>query len=337
MGTASSGILYPWLDEPWQKLNAYLASQRLPQALLIHGVDGIGKTYLAETFAQKLLCKHPEIFACGDCAGCRLFLAGTHPDFLRIEPAERGKPIAVDTVRHLIANLSLKPQYGGYRIVVFGAAHQLNISAANALLKTLEEPGENTVMLLLTDMPSALPATIFSRCQRLPIALPDDAVAARWLEEQGTGEATAVLLAAARHAPLKALALAESDVVERRRTAFSEYVDVALRRQEPITLAERWSTLAYEDLVDWMVSWTIDLIRLRSVPDSPRLDNPDLRQGLQALVRRLHLKSLFGFLDLLLQAKRALNGQVNRQLLLEELLIHWAQLGQSPQADWYLS
>jgi len=327
-------ILYPWLDEAWQRLNAYLVAQRLPQALLIHGADGIGKTHLAETFAQRLLCKNPEAFACGDCAGCRLFLAGTHPDFLRIEPVERGKPIAVDAIRHLIANLALKPQYGGYRIVVFCAAHQLNINAANALLKTLEEPGENTVMLLLTDSPSALPATIFSRCQRLSIPLPDNAIATRWLEAQRTGKATDVLLAVARCAPLKALALADSDAVEQRRTAFSECVDVVFRRQEPVSLAERWSTLAHEDLVGWMVSWTIDLIRLRSLPDCPHLDNSDLREGLQALAGRLHLKSLFGFFDLLLRAKRALNGQANRQLLLEELLIHWAQLGRSPQTEW---
>lgn len=333
MGTDSGKILFPWLEEPWQRLNAYLTAQRLPQALLIHGTDGIGKTRLAETFAQKLLCRNPGVFACGDCTGCRLFLAGTHPDFLRLEPAERGKPIAVDAVRHLIENLSLKAQYGGYRVVVFCEAHQLNISAANALLKTLEEPGENTVMLLLTDTPSALPATIFSRCQRLPIALPDHAVAARWLERQGTGEATAVLLAAARYAPLKALALADSDVVERRKTVFSEYLDVASRRQEPVSLAERWSTLPYEELVDWMISWMMDLIRLRSLPDCQHLDNPDLRDDLQALGPRLHLKGLFGFFDLLMQAKRALNGQLNRQLLLEELLIHWARLGCSSQVD----
>lgn len=327
MGTDSDNILFPWLDGPWQRLNAYLTARRLPQALLIHGVDGIGKTRLAEAFAQKLLCRNPGAFACGDCAGCRLFLAGTHPDFLRLEPAERGKPIAVDAVRHLIANLSLKAQYGGYRVVVFCEAHQLNISAANALLKTLEEPGENTIMLLLTDNPSALPATIFSRCQRLAIALPDHAVAARWLEQQGTGDSTALLLAAAKYAPLKALALADSDVVERRGAVFSEYRDVALRRREPVSLAERWSTLPYEELVDWMLSWVMDLIRLRSLPDYHDLDNPDLRDDLRALGSRLHLKSLFEFLDLLLQAKRASNSQLNRQLLLEELLIHWARLG----------
>lgn len=333
MSTAAGGILYPWLDEPWQKLDAYLVAQRLPQALLIHGADGIGKTRLAETFAQKLLCKNPDAFACGECAGCRLFLAGTHPDFLKIEPVERGKPIAVDAVRHLIANLALKPQYGGYRIIVFGSAHQLNISSANALLKTLEEPGENTVMLLLTDTPSALPATIFSRCQRLPIPLPDHAAATRWLEAQGAGEAADVLLAAARRSPLKALALAGSDVAERRRAAFSDCVDVVFRRQEPISLAERWSALAYEERIGWLISWTMDLIRLRSLPDCPHLDNPDLREGLQALAGRLHLRSLFEFLDALLRAKRALNGQANLQLLLEELLIHWAELGRSPPSD----
>jgi DNA polymerase-3 subunit delta' len=325
-GMNSAASLYPWLESPWRALSAHIEADRVPQALLIHGASGLGKMRLAELFAQRLLCARPDGFACGECAGCRLFLAGTHPDFIRVQPAEPGKAIGVDAVRHLISDLALKAQYGGFRVVVISPAHQMNISAANALLKTLEEPAERTVMLLLTDSPSALPATILSRCQRLPVSMPRRDLACRWLESASPGCPGEVLLAASGGAPLKALALAGSDVAGRRRTVFSECVDVLLGNDEPVAVAERWQSQPHEEIVEWMVSWTADLIRLCSVPGCNGLRNADLRDDLQPLAVQLHLQPLFDLWSLLLQAKRALSGQANRQLLLEELLIHWSGL-----------
>lgn len=329
MGMDSESGLFPWLEDAWHTLSAHLGAGRVPQALLIQGAAGLGKMRLAELFAQRLLCGKPGEFACGECPGCRLFLAGTHPDFIKVQPAEPGKAIGVDAIRHLIVDLALKSQYGGYRIVAIAPAHRMNISAANALLKTLEEPAERTVMLLLTEAPSTLPATILSRCQRLPVAMPDRGVACRWLEKQHPGCAGEVLLAAAQGAPLRALALAGSDVAERRRTVFAECVGVLLGREEPVAVAERWEKQPHEEFVEWMLSWTADLIRLASAPGCRSLYNPDLRDGLQPLVGRLHLDGLFDVWNLMLQSKRALSGQTNRQLLLEELLIRWSRLGKA--------
>ena len=147
-----------WLAPHWQRLTGHIQSARVPQALLIVGRDGVGKARLAETFAQRLLCRTPNEYACGTCHSCRLFAAQTHPDFLRIQPEEPGKAIPVDAIRALIADLSLKPQYSGRRVVLIGMAHQLNVSSANSLLKTLEEPDEHTTLVLLTDSPQSLPA-----------------------------------------------------------------------------------------------------------------------------------------------------------------------------------
>ncbi len=326
----STNGLFPWLENAWYTLNAHLAAGRVPQALLIQGAAGIGKARLAELFAQRLLCLHPGEFACGECAGCRLFLAGTHPDFLKVSPAEPGKGIGVDAIRHLIADLALKSQFGGYRIVVVAPAHLMNISAANALLKTLEEPAERTVMLLLSEAPANLPATILSRCQRLPIAMPDWEAACRWLETRNPDCAGEMLLAAARGSPLTALALAGTDVAERRRTVFGEWRGILLGRGEPVALAERWEKQAHEEFVEWMLSWTADLIRLASAPGCRQLYNPDLRQDLRTLASRLDLEGLFDYWNLMLRSKRALGGQSNRQLLLEELLIRWSRLGTTP-------
>jgi len=314
----------PWLEPYWRRLQAYAGFERVPQALLIAGIAGVGKMQLARLFAQRLLCRRPGDLACGECVSCQLFAAQTHPDFLVVEPAEPGKPITVDAIRGLIASLSLKPQYSGYRVVILAPAHQMNSSAANSLLKTLEEPDEHTVMLLLTETPAALPATILSRCQRMEIAVPDRALSIRWLAEQGLGEQAEVLLALAQGAPLRAVALAQEGVIERREEFFLAWRDVARRIQEPVLVAEKWAKYSCEALTDWMSSWVIDLIRLRALPNCGPLNNPDLRESLQATARQLELKNLFRFLDLLNATKRRLLGQVNRQLALEELLIHWS-------------
>ena len=135
-----------WLSPHWDRLDSHLQSGRVPQALLVVGRQGVGKTQLAETFSKRLLCRTPLDYACGECASCRLFAAKTHPDFLRIEPLETGKIIPVDVIRGLIANLALKPQYSGRRVVLINPAHQMNVSSSNSLLKTLEEPDEHTTI-----------------------------------------------------------------------------------------------------------------------------------------------------------------------------------------------
>jgi DNA polymerase-3 subunit delta' len=319
--------LFPWLVEPWRILSAGLAAGRLPQALLIHGPEGLGKTRLAEVFAQRLLCRQPAEFACGHCSACHLFHAGTHPDFIRVEPAEPGKPIPVDSIRQLLAVLALKPQYEAHRVVLLKPAHALNIHAANALLKTLEEPAMKTLMLLLSDAPSALPATILSRCQRFSLAIPERTVACAWLAEQNLNLPPETLLAAAKGAPLKALALSETDAIQRRQKVFSEWVDLFGQREDPVLLAERWAEQPHEDYLEWLSSWVVDLVRWRSGGGSHSIQDQDLQAGLQSIVERVDLPRLFELWDLLLRAKRLLKTQSNRQLLLEEVLICWWRLG----------
>ncbi len=317
-----------WLAPQWHSLGAYIQTGRVPQALLIVGKEGVGKMALAEAFSQRLLCRTPGEYACGVCVSCRLFAAKTLPDFLRVEPEEAGKIIPVDAIRGLIANLALKPQYSGRRVVLIAPAHQMNTSSANSLLKTLEEPDAHTTLLLLTDSPQLLPATILSRCQRLDIPLPERGQALAWLQGKGQGEHAEVLLALARGAPLKALALADAGIIEKRGEFFSGLCELLERGGTPTVLAEKWSKFPCETLADWMVSWTMDLIRLRSAPRCRTLDNPDLAERLQAVAQKLNLQMLFGHLDRLAAARRMLAGQANRQLLLEELLIRWLDIAQ---------
>src|SRR5690606_14968084 len=164
----------PWHAEAWTRLQAQIRRQALPHALLISGLPGLGKRRLAEQLAAALLCEagRNELQACGRCRACRPLVQGAHPDLFVVTPEEEGRQVRVDQVRGLIDQLALKSQYGGYRVGLIDPADRMNAAAANALLKTLEEPPPGVVLLLVAARPSLLPATIRSRCQQLTLSPP---------------------------------------------------------------------------------------------------------------------------------------------------------------------
>lgn len=130
----------------------------------------------------------------------------------------------------------------------------------------------------------------------------------------------------AQGAPLRALALAKQGLMEQRADFFAAWLDVGRGEAEPVLVADQWSKFSCEVLIEWLMSWVIDLLRLGAAPNCRTLDNPDLSEDLQAMAKQLELKDMFGFLDLLNTTKRGLPGQINRQLALEELLIYWFQV-----------
>lgn len=330
--TAEPGrpALYPWQNSIWRSLIRYADLDRVPHALLLSGAEGIGKLNLALCFANYLLCTGPRIpqFRCGRCDACRLMAAGTHPDLIRVEPAEAGKPVTIDQIRDLSNTLSLMSQYNRYRIVLFRDADRLNLAAANALLKTLEEPGKDTVLILITARFWDLPATIRSRCQRLDVPLPDRRLARDWLEQQGLGDGE-ILLAMASGGPLKALAMGRAGDLEARNTVFASWREVAANYSDPVRIAEKLSALPLSNILDWITGWTMDMIRLAMVPSAGMLANPDLRPALQTEAQKLDLKQLFWFYGNLIQSASRLGSSINVQLLLESILIDWYSMKRS--------
>jgi len=179
--------LYPWLETYRQTIATALAQGRLPHALLLTGLQGVGKGVLAEAIAGQLLCPAAtlETGPCGHCDACAQLNAGSHPDYLRIQPEEDSSVIKVDQIRLLAEKLSFSSHQGGYKVAVLNPAGNMNINAANSLLKTLEEPSDNTVLLLICERPSQLPATVRSRCQQIRVEVPGQDVALQWLAGQG--------------------------------------------------------------------------------------------------------------------------------------------------------
>jgi len=317
---------YPWLKSYWLHLVSYVKQERIPQALLINGVAGLGKQQLALYYAQYLIClNQSENVFCGHCASCKLFMANTHPDFMMLEPEEPGKVIGIDLVRQLITKLTLKPQYSGYRVVLINPAEKMNTSAANAFLKCLEEPPERTVFLLHTESMQQLPATIISRCQKLLLASPGVDSTSLWLQEHGVTKQQKLLLNLAQGAPLLALAYAKGELAEQRNQSFSDWQGIILHHTCPVTLAEKWYKLPATQLLGWLISWTEDLIKCHFIIKQSLLSNNDLEKDLHDLAKRLNLKLLFEFYNLLLKATYRLQTALNKQLLFEEILIIWSQ------------
>ncbi|BBN81888.1 hypothetical protein PA25_18730 [Pseudoalteromonas sp. A25] len=175
--------MYVWHEPVWQQLVQSQRQQRFHHAQLLHGLAGVGKQALAIELAQALLCEHhQQLVRCGECKSCTLFEANTHPDLLMI--TSQGQSISVDAIRELASFVHHSAQQGGNKVAVIVNAHKMTHSAANALLKTLEEPNVGRYLLLTCDDISQLSATILSRCAKVQVAVGDKRLASEWLVAQ---------------------------------------------------------------------------------------------------------------------------------------------------------
>jgi DNA polymerase-3 subunit delta' len=321
--------IYPWQQHDWQQLQNYVVQKRVPQALLINGALGIGKQHLAEQFAHALLCERSQNggFACGECSSCLLIKAETHPDFMDIKPEEVGKNITIAQIRTLMEKLSLKPQFERYRVVLIHPADALNNAAANAFLKYLEEPTERTVLILVTHRMNKLPATIKSRCQKFTMAMPDKNLVLQWLSQKTSN--AEIVLNLAQGSPLLAQQYATDEHLTQRRDCFNAWLAIAKQQSHPVIVAEQWLKLPESTLLFWLSSWVIDLMRYRHQATPKNLYHADLGVQLNELAQRVNLIKLYEFYDLLLQSRRRLETQINKQVLWEEILIAWAILNRN--------
>ncbi|MFD1384532.1 DNA polymerase III subunit delta' [Rhodanobacter aciditrophus] len=195
-----------WLLDPYQQAVAWRKSGNFHHALMMTGANGIGQGVFAEQIARLLLCEHPQSAPCGKCHSCELVKSETHPDWLTLDGSAGS--IKVDAVRQVVAKVANKPQLGYSKVVLIQDAHAMNINAANAILKALEEPPAATYFLLTSNTSRSLMPTIISRCQRLNLPSPNPEQTAHWLEGEGKSNAAELLWFS--QAPFRLLSLAES-------------------------------------------------------------------------------------------------------------------------------
>ena len=308
----------PWLAAARLQLAAALAADRLPHALLIHGQPGIGKAALAEYIARTVLCDRPAAAPCGECASCRLHEAGSHPDLRRVGIPEDKKQVAVDDIRELIDAFSLRSFRGGRKVAIIDPADAMSTSGANALLKTLEEPSQGALLILTAARPDRLPATVASRCQRLPIRTPEAADALAWLAALDPTVEWPAVLALAAGAPVRAFELARAGALELDR----EMAELPAKLSRPdvdlVGLAERCQERLPAERLRWIENWVTD--RIRRGLKGPAADHSPATPGLPSAVRTRHIQGLYAILDELRAAQAALRGSANVTMLWERVL-----------------
>ncbi len=329
-GAATSvPTILPWQQSLWERLWQVRRSDRLPHALLLRGPLGTGKRLFAGVLAQAVLCgkNDDQGLPCGRCQSCRLFEAGSHPEYLLGEPEEDAKTreIKVDTIRELTSREVLTTQTGGRKVIVVDPAHRMTLAAANSLLKTLEEPGAKTLLLLISEEAYRLPATVRSRCQSIDFPLPPPECARSWLRQNSGFADPDLLLGLAGGAPFVALQYADPEIQSARNLALEEFVRVFQGEQDPVAIAERWLEIDRVRLLDWMAGWLLDVLRLQIGSSSQNLINPDQENLFQGLAKQVDSKLAYRLLDQVLAAKSVADSTVNPQLMLEGLLIDWAE------------
>lgn len=307
---------YPWHAKTWSALARDPA--RLPHALLLHGLEGLGKRAFAWRLAEWLLCHAADSeAACGACSSCRRFAAGTHPDLLHVRPPEDSRVIGIDQVRGMREFVALKPHTAARKVVLLEPAEAMNISSANALLKVLEEPPASSLLLLVTPMLARLPATIRSRCALVAFRPPVANEALAWLRQQGVDEDAQALLELAGGAPLRALSFARSSRLEDRRQLLKDVEGLQAGTEDPLRCAARWKNLGVEYCLEWFqrhVAQRIHAEALSAKAETPKAGNVS------------QVRDLFRYFDVLSETRAVADGPLDQTLLLEDILIRWSRV-----------
>ena len=321
-------MIYPWQQEQWQQSLQLLSGNRLAHAILISGPPDIGKLDFCLSYMQRINCTQAtkDDYACGICKDCHLFLARSHPDVRLINIDESVEQIKVDEIREINQFIMLSRQQGTYKIICIDQAERMNLNAANALLKTLEEPPANSVLFLISDNSSKLLATIKSRCQTWKFGLPNKQLALDWLQQQSENAKWDNLLSVSGFRPLYALELHETGQGELR-TVFYHEIDKLMRDREKVTkISANLQNEELETLVNWQQSWCSDLVRCHFEMEPVTLENPDFRRSLHSLVGQVDLQLLFRFLGKLIEFRRFSSASLNKRLFIEDMLIQCQEI-----------
>lgn len=315
----------PWHHEEMQRLLDQHAAGRLPHALLLGGSAGIGKYRLAQSLAQALLCRRPSGgLACGECDACHLSAAGTHPDAHVLAPEAGSQTIKIDQVRRLVEFCARTAHHGGGRVALIAPAEALNRNAQNALLKTLEEPGEGLVLLLVSHQPSLLLPTIRSRCQQRHLPLPPPRAALDWLTPQ-VGDSAPALLAAAGGAPLAALGLEEAEWFGKREQLVGQLVAVARGRVSPSQGAQSLAAFEPRVMAEVVYGWLARAARLAALEgdDEGTVRDPRVEPALRELAACLPPARLLRAAQGVMEGRRQMLGGANpnKELLMEQWLL----------------
>jgi DNA polymerase-3 subunit delta' len=312
----------PWLASWQRQLQGTLQSQRLPHSSLLLSVPGLGAEHLANWMSALALCESSGERPCGVCAACSLLRSDSHPDYHLVKIEEDAQQIKVDQVRELISSLVLKSYRGGFKVGVIEGAEALNVNGANAFLKTLEEPSADTMLIMIARPNHRLPATIASRCLRIPLRAPSTEVAVAWLEAHGApapGQNWDAALALSGGAPLLALDLHSAGIAGLEAEMQRCMQDIASGGVDVTLLAETWAKSNLPLRMTWLENWITRRV-LTSLGEVGSHQSAE-RARLPGALLKPKIRALFDFLDATRELRRLASTGMNQQLALEALLL----------------
>ncbi|AOA57959.1 DNA polymerase III subunit delta' [Acinetobacter larvae] len=314
---------YPWHQPVWENL-----TQRFPHlghGLLFYGRKGCAKAAFAQRFLSWVLCTQKQTAAaCGQCSSCLWLKSGTHPNYVRIsnddEPSKNNNAkIKIDSIRELLP--FVQQTVDGWRVVLIEPAEALNIASANALLKTLEEPGERVVIILLAEHFSKLPATVRSRLQHFALDRVSPAQAMHYVQQHAEAvsdsEHLALLLELASGMPLLACELSAQPWFVRRAEFVQDWTRLVQHKNAPLQYASKWhKELSLADMLQLLSYIVADLVamKLQQPPKNSDLD-------LTALAQQFELEKLFELYDQLQQAQQLSQQNVQSNLIIDQLFV----------------
>ena len=314
----------PWCKSAFSDLERKYSSNRLPHAILFSGPSGLGKQQVARVFSQWLVLQQaaPENRE----KTASLLRADSHPDCLWITVEAGKQSISVDQIRSLIRRLSLT-SHVQTRIGIICLAEDMTTAAANALLKTLEEPPGDVLLLLVSNNAGRLPQTIRSRCQKIDFALPDTALALSWLS-QTLGEQAATFLHMAAGAPLTALQYYQEKQGDTYKQLLLGLASLARCETDAPSLASENKSIGLANLIAWLDQLVRQLIQQKMSAEygqESKLDiSCNLLNRLKLSIDNLDLIKLYQYRDFLQQARGEIQANLNPDLFMEEIFMRWS-------------
>ncbi|GAB4176722.1 MAG: hypothetical protein Kow0020_12640 [Wenzhouxiangellaceae bacterium] len=315
----------PWLEPVRTRLHQQYLDGRLGHAPLLLGTPGIGKRALAEWLARRILCTGSDgIDACGRCRACALASSATHPDWQQLAVDEGHAEILVDQIRDFQNSLYLTPAIADRRVGSIIPVDRLNRNAANALLKTLEEPPPQVWIVMVCDQPDRVPATLLSRCQQIAVPVPDRDLALQWLAERVPDSGAARLgqaLSLADGAPLTALEWLSTGEIETALQIGAALGALLERDGSRIeVIAAAFESLSPAQVWAWLARWTS--LWMKAASGLPNVLPDGLRRPSGPQATRLLARAWQDALD----AQRLADRKIRHDWLLRAWLAHWERL-----------
>lgn len=318
---------YPWHKSSWDKFVTARSKNHLPHALLISGTDGTGKLDFAKRVATALLCTSPvNDEACQNCKSCKTYHAGANPDFMGIELLEGKQQIAVDQIRQLSNFISYTRSFDAYRVILLNPVERMNTNASNSLLKSLEEPASNTVIILVASNLSRIIPTIKSRCQILALPTPTKAQATSWLKQNTTATNPEELLEMANGQPLTAIGTSDEDIQSRGDLANDLYY-ICTQQKSVTDVAKIWEKFDHSVLLNWQITWIENFIKNKELHLQEQSSNQgELATTLIKLDKSLpSIEEQWKLYQQLIAQKQYIHTSVNPLLFIENMLLLWLQ------------